>query len=281
MTTIGLLHPGAMGAAVGAQAVAAGATVTWLPAGRSAATRARAEAAGLRPATDLESCDLVISVCPPAFALDVAEQVAASGFTGGYLDANAISPARSQHIADLLDAHGITMADGGIVGPPPTRPGASRLYLSGPPGTTGQFQAIFAGTHLTPTVLPGDIGQASALKLAFAAYNKISHVLAAQSAALADGFGVRAELLELTAEALPGTPLGRPARLADAGARAWRWAPEMREVADACAAAGLPTDLPLAAADLFDSWSAHKDSETVTLDQLLADLSSRRPPASG
>ena len=45
--TVGLLHPGEMGSAIGASTVEAGARVIWVSEDRSAATRARAEAASL------------------------------------------------------------------------------------------------------------------------------------------------------------------------------------------------------------------------------------------
>ncbi|MFG2123130.1 hypothetical protein [Streptomyces sp. NPDC048710] len=48
---VGIMHPGAMGAGVAAQAVIAGARVWWVPEGRSTATRERAAEAGLRPAS--------------------------------------------------------------------------------------------------------------------------------------------------------------------------------------------------------------------------------------
>ena len=91
--TIGLLHPGEMGAAVGQCLAGAGHRVLWAPAGRSAATAARAAAAGLTAcglAEMVRRCDLIMSVCPPHAALDIARQV--TGFGGIYLDANAISP---------------------------------------------------------------------------------------------------------------------------------------------------------------------------------------------
>src|SRR4051794_5060221 len=53
MTTIGLLHPGGMGAALGACLRARGHDVLWVAAGRGAATRERADAAGLRDAGSL------------------------------------------------------------------------------------------------------------------------------------------------------------------------------------------------------------------------------------
>ena len=95
--TIGLLHPGEMGAAVGKCLAGAGHRVLWVPEGRRAATRERAEAAGLTGVTLAEiiaRSDVILSVCPPHAALDVAHQVA--GFGGLYLDANAIAPATAR-----------------------------------------------------------------------------------------------------------------------------------------------------------------------------------------
>jgi 3-hydroxyisobutyrate dehydrogenase-like beta-hydroxyacid dehydrogenase len=81
--TIGLLHPGEMGAAVGQCLARAGHRVLWSPEGRSGATAARAGAAGLTATASLadliERADIIMSVCPPHAALDVAGQVAGSG----------------------------------------------------------------------------------------------------------------------------------------------------------------------------------------------------------
>jgi 3-hydroxyisobutyrate dehydrogenase-like beta-hydroxyacid dehydrogenase len=279
--TIGLLHPGAMGAAVGAQLVAAGQRCVWVPDGRGEATHRRAAQAGLVALTgfeELATCEVVLSVCPPAAAVEVAREVARTGFTGCYVDANAISPRHSQEIATVLDA--ATVVDGGIVGPPPHRPDTTRLYLSGADGTddaVARVHALFADTVVTPVVVPGPVGAASALKLAFATYNKVSTVLAAQAHALARQHGVDTQLRELAAAVLPATPLAAPDGLTSAAQRAWRWAPEMGEIADACRDAGLPADLLDAAATFLEHWRQHKDDPDVTLDQLLAALSA--PPS--
>jgi 3-hydroxyisobutyrate dehydrogenase-like beta-hydroxyacid dehydrogenase len=82
MPRVAVLHPGEMGAAVGATLVESGTKVVWRPEGRSAATRRRAEAAGLVEAGDLHDCDVVLSVCPPGAAVEVARLV--SGFLGVY-----------------------------------------------------------------------------------------------------------------------------------------------------------------------------------------------------
>ncbi|WP_373560446.1 DUF1932 domain-containing protein [Streptomyces sp. Ag109_G2-15] len=119
--------------------------------------------------------------------------------------------------------------------------------------------------------------------MAFAAYNKISYALAAQTLALADGHGVLDDLLDLAAHLLPGTPLARPEQLAGAEPRAWRWEPEMREIARAWRDTGLPGTFAEAAAETFDRWHGHKDDPTVTVARLLADLTQERtvrePPA--
>jgi 3-hydroxyisobutyrate dehydrogenase-like beta-hydroxyacid dehydrogenase len=270
--TVGLLHPGAMGAAVGGQAVAAGARVYWLPEGRSEESRRRAERAGLTgAATDdvLRECDVVLSVCPPANAEEVAGRVAAAGFAGVYVGANAISPERSERIGRLLP----TTVDGGIVGGPPSRPGTTRLYLSGPEAAVGHVIRLFRGTMLETVALAGPVGRASAVKLAFASYNKATYVLAAQSHALAGAYGVGAQFAELAATALPGTPLAEPDRLPGAAAKAWRWEPEFGEMAAALVAAGLRPELIEAAARTLARWRRHKDDDTAPVVELLRDLS--------
>ncbi|MET8167382.1 DUF1932 domain-containing protein [Streptomyces sp. NPDC005329] len=278
---VGILHPGAMGARVAAQAVAAGAAVWWLPQGRSAASRDRAAEYGLRSAPSIRelaaTCEVVLSVCPPAAALDVAGQVAAAGFRGVYVDANAVSPERMAEITGVFENGAVTVVDGGITGPPPRETGRTRLYLSGDDTAVARVCALFDGTALTPVTLAGPIGRASALKSAFAAYNKISYALAAQACALADGHGVLDDLLDLAKQMLPDTPLAATAHLAAAGPRAWRWEPEMREIARACRGAGVSSVFAEAAAETFARWEAHKDDPSVTGEQLIADLVQEAP----
>ena len=273
-TDIGILHPGAMGAQVGAQAAGAGARVWWLPQGRGPQSADRAREAGLRPAESVAelagTCRIILSVCPPAAALEVARLVAATPFSGVYVDANAISPAHAQAVAELFGTRA-QVVDGGIVGGPPVRPG-TRLYLSGPREAADEVGSVFEPTLLQPRVLDGPVGQASALKLAFASFNKISYLLAAQSFALADAHGVLPELVSLAAHAAPGTLLAKPDQVTSAGPRAWRWAPEITEIAEALSAHGLPADVADAAARLFARWADLKDAPDPTLEQLISGL---------
>src|SRR6476469_1767939 len=108
---VGTLHPGEMGSAVAATVRNSGHEVFWVAEGRSHRTRARAESAGLTDAGSLahlcETCPVILSVCPPEFAADLADQVLACGFRGTYLDANAVSPVHKQAIATRMQAAGV------------------------------------------------------------------------------------------------------------------------------------------------------------------------------
>ena len=106
--TIAMLHPGEMGAAVGACLVSAGHRVVWASAGRSASTRVRAAAAGLEDlgtlARAVEEAEFVFSICPPHGALDLAEEIAELGFDGLYVDGNAISPDTAREVGARVEA---------------------------------------------------------------------------------------------------------------------------------------------------------------------------------
>jgi 3-hydroxyisobutyrate dehydrogenase-like beta-hydroxyacid dehydrogenase len=96
---IGILHPGEMGISIAASAQNSGNNLFWVSDGRSQKTRERAAKFGLQDAHSLEhlcaSCSVILSVCPPENAEDVARQVAAFHFQGLFVDANAISPQRA------------------------------------------------------------------------------------------------------------------------------------------------------------------------------------------
>ncbi|MEB3022141.1 NAD(P)-dependent oxidoreductase [[Mycobacterium] crassicus] len=266
MNIVTLLHPGRMGAEVGRQAVAGGATVRWVGGGRSAATRQRARDAGLEEhadlATALDGTDVVLSICPPAHAEDVARAVA--GYTGVYVDANAIAPTRMHRIAALLP--GAWVVDGGIIGEPPDRWGTTRLYLS---GDADRIPDLFDGTALEVVVLPGGIGRASALKMAYASYQKASRVLAAVAHALAGVHGVD-EFLTREADLLRSLPLADVDQFPEVAAKAWRWAPEMREIADTLQGSGLPAGLALGVASALERWAPAKDRDDLSVADALA-----------
>ncbi|MFI6287661.1 DUF1932 domain-containing protein [Streptomyces sp. NPDC051018] len=271
---ITVLHPGAMGAAVAAEAVAVGHQVLWVPDGRSPATRTRAEQAGLTAAGSLQEAldasELVICVCPPQAAEDLATTVAAHDYQGIYLDANAISPQRAERIAHAIRPAPVVV-DGAILGPPPTGGRSCRLYLAGPPDATDLITRVFTGTTVHPRTAGEAPGAASALKMAFAAFQKSARTLAAVSHALADTHGV-SELLTEEAAVMPADILADPGYLPSVAARAWRWAPEMTEIADTLRTAGLPVDLATATAAVLTRWSDDKDRYQMPLDEVFDHL---------
>jgi 3-hydroxyisobutyrate dehydrogenase-like beta-hydroxyacid dehydrogenase len=242
--------------------------------GRSEATAERAADAGLEPVAELpellSQADIVFSVVPPATAEDLARQVAAFEYSGIYVDANAISPERTRRIARIVTR--AEFVDGGIIGPPPSQTAQTRLYLSGSEPAMKQVQRIFADTMVSIHLLDGVIGKASALKMSFASFQKATRALAAVSHALAEHHGVRAELLA-EAERMGSSALAQDGYLPSVAARAWRWGPEMREVAAALEEASLPTNLASAAEAVFRNWDGDKDHWDIALEDVLSHLS--------
>lgn len=250
---IGVLQPGAMGAAVAACLTGLGRPVVWASAGRSPATAARAAAAGLRDAGTLAGlaagADVILSVCPPHAALELAREVAATGFSGTYVDANAISPATAREVGRTVTAGGASYVDGGIIGPPPARPGSTRLYLSGP--RAGQVAGLLAGTALAAEVIGPEPGTASAVKMAYAAWTKGSAALLLTARALASAAGVEDVLLAEWQLSQPGLPARSVSAARSAAGKGWRWGGEMDEIAASMAAAGLPAGFHEAAAEVY------------------------------
>ncbi|RSS49454.1 NAD(P)-dependent oxidoreductase [Streptomyces sp. WAC07061] len=274
MTTLTLLNPGAMGAAVAAQAVKAGHEVLWVPEGRSDATHRRAKEVGATACDSLdealERSEIALSICPPQAAEDVATTVAGQAFAGVYVDANAINPQRMQRIAEEIRP-GAMVLDGAIFGPPPGGRRAARLYLAGEAQAVDTVQPVFKDTALHVRRASGGIGSASALKMAFASYQKAARTLAGVAHALADAHGVGDEL---TAEAqvMASNILSDPGYLPSVAARAWRWAPEMEDIAETLRAAGLPADMADAAVAVMACWEGDKDRYDLSVAEVLSHL---------
>ena len=220
---------------------AAGAELLWASEGRSEATASRAASAGFRDVGTLRALagqsEIVLCLCPPAIAAEVARGVAEAGFTGLYIEANAIAPARAERIASTLSGRGARVVDGSVIAS-----SGLNLYLSGENDDVEEAARLFTGTEVTAVPLPGGVGAASALKMAFGGWNKIGIALTAQAHAIAGAYGVT-DWLEAE-----GVPADRLQWVAD---RAWRWAPEMEEIADLCGELGLSDGIPRGAAEFY------------------------------
>jgi uncharacterized protein DUF1932 len=233
VTVVGLLHPGEMGAAVGA---CVDGEVIWASGGRSDQTRRRAAAfrdAGAVAAL-VDEADVILSICPPHAAVDVAR--ACAGDAGIYVDANAISPQRAQEVAALQPR----FVDGGIVGGPPTEPGTT-LYLSG--DDAGTVAALFGGSPLATRI----VSNASAVKMAYAAWSKGTTAMLLAIRDVARANGIEDEWRLAAPELAARLPRAEAAR----AKKGWRWIGEMEEIADTFAAAGRPDGFHRAAAEVY------------------------------
>mgnify|MGYP001195539776 FL=1 len=272
---LGILHPGQMGSSVAASAQNSGCEVYWVSEGRSAQTRARAERLGLRDAGSLarlcEICPVLVSVCPPHASQEVAASVAGCAFQGLYLDANAVSPRRATEIGGIITTAGATFVDGGIIGPPAWEPDTTWLYLSGEEARTAA--ACFAEGPLQAIVIGEEPGQASALKMCYAAWTKGSTALLCAILATAGELGVWEELRRQWARDWPGFDEQAVQRVRRVTAKAWRFSGEMDEISATFREAGLPGDFHAAAATLYRQLASFKDAPTLpSLTEVLSAL---------
>jgi 3-hydroxyisobutyrate dehydrogenase-like beta-hydroxyacid dehydrogenase len=269
---IGILHPGEMGSAVAATVRNSGHEVWWASEGRSHRSRARAESAGFTDAGTLghlcENCPVILSVCPPEFAADLADHVLANGFRGTYLDANAISPPHKQAIAARMEASGVRFVDGGIIGLAPKATGQTWLYLSGEHADS--IACLFHAGPMEAETIGTEVGKASGLKMCYAAQNKGSIALLTAVMGAADRMGVLEELRREWAR--PGRTTGpNEEHVLRAAPKAWRWSAEMHEIAATLEAADMPPEFHQAAAEIYEKLREFKDANP-TIEEVLQKL---------
>ncbi|HKC98423.1 MAG TPA: DUF1932 domain-containing protein [Methylomirabilota bacterium] len=279
MTTVGLLNPGEMGSMVGAAVRSGGARVLWAGEGRSAATRKRASDAGLEDAGSVaavaRASDVILSVCPPHAAVDLAKEVAALRFAGTFVDGNAVSPATAREIGGIVEKAGATFVDGGIIGPPPVKPGSTRFYVSGS-GAERVARLLTAGP-LEAIVVPGGSGAASAVKMAYASWTKGSSALLLAVCAMAAAEGVEDSLVREWKISQPDLSAKSEGAAKGNAKKAWRFVGEMEEIAATYAAVGLPDGFHQAAAEIYRRMAIYKDGPTPSLAEVLRALTPRRP----
>ncbi len=268
-----------MGSAVGRLLTEQGHEVLYASSGRSASTQERAEWAGLTDATTpaalARHSEIVLSICPPHAARDVATALA--GYGGTYVDANAVAPETVREIGSLIEGGGGRMVDGGIIGGPPERPGTTRLYVSGT--ATDVVTDLFAGTALDVRAVGDQVGIASALKMCYAAWTKGTSALLLGIRAVAAREGVDDALLAEWAESQPSLVQRSTSAARAAHDKGWRWRGEMEEIAATFEAAGLPPGFHQAAADIYARTPRPESSQTpdAALDLVMSALLATPP----
>jgi 3-hydroxyisobutyrate dehydrogenase-like beta-hydroxyacid dehydrogenase len=270
-----------MGSVLGARLRDGGARVLVALDGRSARTRQLSREAGLEDVGTLEAIlsrsDVVLSVVPPGSAEEVAARIAeATGDAQPLVaDLNAIAPATAQRVAAVLARRGIDMVDGSISGPPPSAAGTTRVYLS---GSRAAEIAALPLEGVERIVVGDEVGLASAVKMCTASVYKGGVALLAQALRTAHAHGV----VEHVLGDLVDTGLADPTRvggtLGRASAKAWRYVPEMEEIAATQEEAGLTPDLFLAVARVYEGLARRALAEApegVTDDLRLSDVLER------
>ena len=260
---IGILHPGEMGSAVALTIQNAGNTVLWSSEGRSARSYKRSAELGLTDAGTLEQlcsqCSAIVSVCPPEFADHVADAVLDCSFRGLFIDANAISPERVERMGRRVTAAGASFVDASIIGLATREPGRVWIYFSGEKAP--EAAALFGKVGpLQPEVIPGPIGRASALKMCYAGYNKGAAALLCATLAAAEQLGVR-ELLKHQWERSDREMASAEKKASRVAAKAWRFAPEMREIAETFEGAGMTPEFHRAAEQIYAAMERFKDAQ--------------------
>lgn len=232
--TVGIIAPGMMGSGIAGRLTASGVRVRTSLAGRSAASIARAEAAGMIDATEeeLAASDIILSVIPPGEALALADRLAPAMQKADrkpiYVDCNAVSPATVLRIADIVAGTGSPFVDGGIIGPPPEADSArTRIYLSGPAAAK---VAILQDYGLSTPVLQGPIGAASALKMSYSGITKGFTALGAAMMLASTNAGTVDALLSEMQISQPALLGWLTAQMPRMPSKAYRWVAEMEEI---------------------------------------------------
>jgi 3-hydroxyisobutyrate dehydrogenase-like beta-hydroxyacid dehydrogenase len=233
--TVAIIAQGAMGAACAGRLRDNGVRVVTSLEGRSEASAKRAKAAGMIAVSDNEiaASDFVLSIVPPNEALPLAQRLApvltSANRKPVYADCNAVSPDTVREIAKVIEATGCPFVDAGIIGGPP-RPGYGGpiFYYSG--AATGEVERLNQ-YGLVFRKVDGPAGAASALKMSYAGITKGLTAVGSAMMLAAGRAGV-AQALHTELAASQPTLLAYFARsVPDMFSKAYRWVPEMEEIA--------------------------------------------------
>ncbi|MEL6476606.1 MAG: DUF1932 domain-containing protein [Pseudomonadota bacterium] len=254
--TVAILMPGDMGHGVGQALIASGHDAITALDGRSDHSRMLAGRAGLRDVGSLDAAvaeaDLILSILPPDRALPLAQEVAGiarqHGHAPVFADCNAISPMTLGEVAACFDGTGVEVIDCGIIGLNPIKAPPTRFYVSGPDCTA--FKAI-ASESMRVEVIGPELGQASALKMVYAALTKGTWTLQTAVLTAARQLDVLAPLLEEFAYSQKGPLADMRGRVPFLPADSERWVPEMEEIAATFAKAGVSPGFHQGAAEMF------------------------------
>lgn len=254
---VGVVSPGDMGQAIAGRLKESGLNVYAALEGRSERTRALAREAGLTDCGSMEklvaTCELVISVINPGEALNVAREVAAAmkrtARKIALADLNAVSPQTARDADRMVREAGGIFIDGGIIGPPPRgEKDKPRIYVSGPDAYL--FEQV-SHSNLLIRVISERVGDASGVKMCYAAMTKGTTALAVELLVAARKLGVEQALEKELRESRNDVFDWQIKNIAVMPPKAYRWVPEMQEIAKTFGELGLTRRIFEGATDIY------------------------------
>lgn len=224
---------------------------------RSARTKALAAEASITDVGNIaaltECCDVILSIMNPGNALEfagvVADAMKATNRSPLFVDCNAIAPQTMRAIHERITAAGGRCADAGVLSAPPSATVQGRLFVS---GADAHHLTQLATPQLSIHVMSERIGDASALKICDAVMAKgvtamlLQMLVVAQRLGIADALdaqcqGPRRYFHDWIINTLPIMP-----------PKAYRWVPEVEQIAQTFESVGVSGDMMRAAIDVYE-----------------------------
>jgi len=245
-----------MGHAIGRELRQHGLDVVACLSGRSGRTKGLSNHAGIREVESLRQlvtqADLILSILVPANAesatKEIAQAIRASKTTLHFVDCNAISPKTVNRIGKIIRTTGSLFSDASIIGLPPGATTPPRLYVSGPNAVAIH---VLNDKGVVVKTIGGEIGQASGIKMCYAALTKGTFALYYALVMVADRLDLLDELLSEFKSSQPDAFQRMHQLLPRLPAKAWRWVGEMEQIASTFEQAGVTPSFHEAAADIY------------------------------
>ena len=276
VNTVAIMSPGDMGHAVGQVLSESGIDVITCTDGRSQRTKNLAEMAGLRQVATLEDmviqADLVLSIMVPSKAMSFVREISPhfeSSKTPTYFaDCNAVSPQSALAMAEVINQAGGKFIDGGIIGTAPTKGDTPRFYVSGPDAS---LVMELDGRGIIVKAIGNNVGQASGIKMCYAALTKGTNTLHVALLTAASRMGLTDDLRKEFEFSQKSHLAAMEKGISRLPANAHRWIGEMEEIAATFENLGVTPNFHKGAAEIYKMLNstpfAKESPETIDKDR--------------
>ena len=276
VNTVAIMSPGDMGHAVGKVLSESGIDVITCTDGRSQRTKNLAEMAGLRQVATLEDmviqADLVLSIMVPSKAMSFVREISPhfeSSKTPTYFaDCNAVSPQSALAMAEVINQAGGKFIDGGIIGTAPTKGDTPRFYVSGPDASVVME---LDGRGIIVKAIGNKVGQASGIKMCYAALTKGTNTLHVALLTAASRMGLTDDLRKEFEFSQKSHLAAMEKGISRLPANAHRWIGEMEEIAATFENLGVTPNFHKGAAEIYKMLNstpfAKESPETIDKDR--------------